>query len=100
MGLGDLPLKMVDICEGISFFPSRAWGEKEEVGLSAIGRAERDVEIWEEVKRAHAAGGLENMVPAIEAAVEGAREKLARLRRAEREGRAELGRVGYVDLVR
>jgi hypothetical protein len=85
---------MVDICEGIHFFPARAWGEKETVGLSAIQRAERDVEIWEEVKRSHASGGLENMVPAIEAAVEEARGKMAELRRQEREGRRELGRVG------
>ena len=85
---------MVDICEGINFFPSRAWGEREEVGLSTIQRAEREVEIWEEVKRSHAAGGLENMVPAIEACIESAREKLGALRRSEREGRVELGVVG------
>jgi hypothetical protein len=94
MLLNYLPIDMVDICEGINFFPSRAWGEKEEVGLSAIQRAEREVEIWEEVKKCHAEGGLENLVPAIEACVESAREKLGALKTSEREGRVELGIVG------
>ncbi|KAG0645695.1 hypothetical protein D0Z07_8766 [Hyphodiscus hymeniophilus] len=56
LGLTGLMPAMVDICEGIDFFPRRAWGEREEEGLSAIGRAEREVEIWEEVKRSHAEG--------------------------------------------
>ena len=64
------------------------------MGLSEIGRAESEVEIWEEVRRSHAAGGLENMVPAIEAAVEAARQKVAALREEERRGRVDLGRVG------
>ena len=85
---------VADICEGINFFPSRAWGEREEVGLSEIGRAERDVEIWEEVKRSHAQGGLQNMVPVLEAALEGARERLEDLRRREGEGDGDLGRAG------
>ena len=97
--LNYLPAEMTDICEGINFLPSRAWGEKEEVGLSAIQRAERDVEIWEEVKRSHAGGGLEKMVPAIEACIERAREKIVGLRGSEREEREELGRIGHVGLV-
>lgn len=88
---------MVDICDGINFFPSRAWGEKEEVGLSPIGRAEKEVAIWEEVKRAHAEGGLEEIVPGIEMTVKAARMKLDYLREEERRGRRDVGRAGYVD---
>jgi hypothetical protein len=94
MALNYLPTQMVDICNGINFFPSRHWGEKEEIGLSAIQRAERDVEIWEEVKRSHAQGGLEGMVPLIEAVIEGEREKMAVLMRRDRAGDAGLGRAG------
>jgi hypothetical protein len=89
-----LPTQTVDICDGINFFPSRHWGEREEVGLSAIQRAEREVEIWEEVKRSHAEGGLEGMVPVIEAVIEGERAKMAGLMRREREGEGALGRAG------
>jgi hypothetical protein len=55
--LKHLQTEMEDICEGINFFPERAWGEKEEGGKSVLQRAERDVEIWEEVRRSHEAGG-------------------------------------------
>ena len=92
--LNYLPTQMVDVCDGINFFPGRCWGEREERGLSAIERAEREVEIWEEVRRSHREGGQEGMVPMIEAVVEREREKMADLRRREREGEVELGRAG------
>jgi hypothetical protein len=97
MGLDAPPPTMVDVCEGMDVtFPSRAWGEKEEVGLSAIQRAERDVEVWESVLRCHVEGGFESVVPGLEMAVENAKEKLGHLREEERRGKKELGRAGYV----
>jgi hypothetical protein len=80
-----------DVCGGINFFPRRAWGEREDHLLTAVERAERDIEIWEEVKRSHAEGGLPQMVPGIEQVIEWEREKMADLKRTERENGSHVG---------
>jgi hypothetical protein len=64
----------VDMTCGVDFFPRIAWGEKESVGKSKIQRADRTIEIWEEVRRAHVER-LPGAVPFID-------EKLAEARAA------------------
>src|SRR4051812_28365867 len=48
--------RALNITGGVEFFPKIAWGEREEVGKSVIQRADREIEIWEEVRRAHVEG--------------------------------------------
>ncbi|PVH83983.1 hypothetical protein DL98DRAFT_652057 [Cadophora sp. DSE1049] len=57
--------KEVDLLEGNTFFPSVAIGEKEMVGLSKIGRAEKEVKIWETVLAEHKEK-MPSLVPVVE----------------------------------
>lgn len=67
-----------DVCDGSTFFPSRAWGEKETIGLSKIGRADKEVEIWEEVYRAHRINEP-RLLPVVERSLQQARKDRAAL---------------------
>lgn len=59
-------------------FPSRAWGERETVGLSKIGRADKEVEIWEEVYRTHEINEP-RLLPIVERSLQKARKDRAAL---------------------
>ena len=67
----------MELCDGHTF-PSRAWGEKETVGLSKIGRADKEVEIWEAVYNAHATNEP-HLLPIVERSLQQAREARAAL---------------------
>jgi hypothetical protein len=80
----------LDLTGGVNFFPSLGWGEKEIVEKSKIQRADRDMEIWEEVRRSH----IENLpcaLPFIDGELEKAKAVRAGLTDCE-----ENHRVGYV----
>jgi hypothetical protein len=57
---------------------SRAWGEKETVGLSKIGRTDKEVEIWEEVYNAHEMNEP-RLLPLVEKSLQQARRDRAAL---------------------
>ena len=53
------------------------------VGLSKIGRAEKEVQIWEAVLEAHKADTIPDLVPLCEAKLQAAKEKRAKLEDCE-----------------
>jgi hypothetical protein len=69
-----------------------AFGEQEEVALSKIGRADKEVKIWEEVLRAHEEG-LPRLAPMVQLFLYRAKEKRAVLEDTENQ------RVGLVDSI-
>jgi len=70
-------------------FPSRGWGQRETVGLSKIDRADKEIEIWEEVLRNHEIN-YPQLVPVVKESLMKAR----RLRAALDETLEENLRVG------
>jgi hypothetical protein len=72
---GNLPNgEREDLTEGTNAFPRIAWGQREEKGRSKLGWAEREVEIWQEIRRSHNEGGLKRLVPLIEAKIDEAKQ--------------------------
>ena len=66
----------MDLLEGNTFFPSVAIGEKETVGLSKIGRAEKEVKMWETVLAEHKEK-MPSLVPVVEEKLWQAKHKRA-----------------------
>jgi len=81
----------VDMTQGMDFeFPNISWGEKETVGKSAIQRADREIERWEEVRRAHAEA-MPEALPFVDSKLDEAKAARAGLKDCE-----DNHRVGYV----
>ena len=54
-----------DLCEGNYFFPSVCIGERQTVGLSKVGHADKDVAMWEKILEEH-----QREFPSLAASVE------------------------------
>lgn len=66
----------VDLLEGNMFFPSVIIGAKETVGLSKIGRADKEVEMWEGILAEHREH-MPSLVPVVEEKLWEAKHKRA-----------------------
>ncbi|KAI6712479.1 hypothetical protein JHW43_004962 [Diplocarpon mali] len=86
------PEEEVDLLGGNPFFPSIVIGAKEAAGLSKIGRADKEVEMWEAVLAQHEQG-MPSLVPVVRGKLEEAKQKRAGLDEAD----GANGRVGDVD---
>lgn len=85
------PTDPVDVMDGMDFaFPKVCWGEKETAGKSAIQRADREIEQWQEVRRAHVEA-MPEVLPFIDSKLEQAKSVRKGLTDCE-----ENHRVGYV----
>jgi hypothetical protein len=65
-----------DVDDESNSFPSRGWGERETVGRSRIGRADKEIEIWEEVLRVHEIN-YPHLVPIVKESLMKARRQRA-----------------------
>jgi hypothetical protein len=74
----------VDIGDGCNSFPGRGWGERETVGRSKIGRADKEVEIWKEVLRVHEMN-YPHLVPVVKESLMKARRQRAALDETQEE---------------
>lgn len=72
------PWLVNDVCEGSTFFPSVVIGEHETVGRSVIGRADKEIEIWEKVLAAHEKEEPA-LAPVVEQKLNEAKEKRAQI---------------------
>ncbi|KAH7327058.1 hypothetical protein BKA65DRAFT_539736 [Rhexocercosporidium sp. MPI-PUGE-AT-0058] len=66
----------VDFLEGNTFFPSITIGAKERVGLSKLGRADKEVEMWEGILAEHREK-MHSLVPVVEEKLWEAKHKRA-----------------------
>lgn len=64
------------MCPGNAVFPSAIIGAKEDVGLSRIGRADKEIKLWEEVLDTHQRN-LPDLVPIVEEKLKQAKERRA-----------------------
>jgi hypothetical protein len=80
-----------DTHEESTFFPSVVIGEHEEVGLSIIGRADKEVCMWEQVLAGHQRE-QPSLAPVVEQKLKEAKEKRALID----ESLEENWRVGYL----
>ncbi|KUJ23871.1 uncharacterized protein LY89DRAFT_726923 [Mollisia scopiformis] len=65
-----------DMCPGNAVFPSAIFGAREEVGLSKIGRANKEVKLWEEILVTHQEN-VPDLVPIVEERLQGAKTRRA-----------------------
>jgi hypothetical protein len=72
----DNPWLVEDICKGSTFFPSVIIGAHETVGLSIIGRADKEVRMWEQVLADHQRE-QPSLAPIVEQKLRDAKEKRA-----------------------
>jgi hypothetical protein len=82
-----------DFSRGNTFFPSVIFGEHEQVGLSKIGRADKEVRMWEQVLIEHERE-QPSLIPVVEEKVKEAKERRASID----ESLEENYRVGCVSL--
>jgi hypothetical protein len=83
-----------DMFEGSTSFPSVIVGQHETVGLSIIGRADKEISMWEQVL-AHHQREQPSLVPVVEQKLTQAKEKRALID----ESLEENWKVGYVSCV-
>lgn len=81
------------MCPGNAVFPSASFGGREDVGLSKIGRAEKQIKLWEEILVTHQEN-VPELVPQVEERLKEARAKRAELDDSQEENT----RVGWVIL--
>ncbi len=84
------PASKQDVLES-NFFPSVIIGEHETVGLSIIGRAEKEIRMWEQVLADHQRE-LPSLAPVVEQKLREAKENRASID----ESLEENWRVGYI----
>jgi hypothetical protein len=80
-----------DFSCGNPFFPSVVFGEHEKFGLSKIGRADKEIRMWEEILAEHERA-QPSLVPVVEQKLEETREQ----RKLIDESLEENYRIGYI----